>query len=236
MRAGRQSGGVALPSPRSAALALGAIIAALAAMHAVGVWVDRAMDVEIVLERFGLNEEQSVPTWFSSMQLFVAGMLLVAVAKTDGDRMVRRMAGVVAAALVFFSMDEVATIHESLTGVLERYPWVPRFQGERGVWIFLYGGLGLIAAPFALPGWWRLTRRRRVHGLGLAAGVAMFVLGGVVVEAAGYFGPKNVLLEETLEMAGIALIVVTTLAILEDRGADDFETLPVTRESRSGRG
>jgi len=203
-----------------AAVVLGLIIVALAGLHLLAVWFAESFDIEVLQSWFDLDGEQTLPTWFASVQLLAVGILLARIAKTDAESSIRRMAGIVAVALVFFSIDEVATIHESITGILERFSWVPRFSGEHGIWIFVYAGLAVAASPFVLPGWWKMLRRTPLHALGLAAGAATFFFGGVGVEIASYFGHGSVVMEETLEMAGVALMLVTSLAILEETEGD----------------
>jgi hypothetical protein len=209
-----------IPRPRTAAVVLGLAIGALVGLHLLAVWFAESFDIEVLQSWFDLDREQSLPTWFSSVQLLAVGILLARVAKTDAESSIRRMAGIVAVAFVFFSIDEVATIHESITGILERFSWVPRFAAEHGIWIFVYAGLSVAASPFVLPGWWKMLRRTPLHALGLAAGAATFLLGGVGVEVARYFGRGGVVMEEALEMAGVALMLVTSLAILEAAGGD----------------
>jgi hypothetical protein len=74
------------------------------------------------LKLFDVGEERSIPTWFESMQFMLCSVLLavVAVAKRQrGERYVLHW-GVLSAILLYMSLDEVATIHETMGAQLQR--------------------------------------------------------------------------------------------------------------------
>lgn len=216
MAVGMQGGRTfVLPKPSRVAVLLGVVIVVLGFLHVAGFWLEEAFDIEFVRSRFDLEAERNVPTWFSSTQLLLSSVALAAVARIDQRHAVRRMAAVIAPFLLFFSLDEAAVLHETVTGILGRFEWLPRIGGAHGIWIFLYLGAALVASPWALPGLAELWRGTRRHALGLVVGAAVYVAGGIGVEIFEYFERGNVLVEETLEMAGIALILVTALSMVQ---------------------
>src|SRR5688572_27691230 len=89
---------------------------------------------------FNLDDEANIPSWFSSVQLFSIGaVLLLATASPLRNRdHVRGLLAVLGAGFIFLSMDEAAVIHEKVTTVLARVSWTPRFSGGHGIWIFVY--------------------------------------------------------------------------------------------------
>ena len=73
---------------------------------------------------FDLNQEANIPTWFSSMQLLMVGLLLGVFAHAKYDWRQRSASlGLVALSLLFvlLSLDEVACLHENLGGKLVLY-------------------------------------------------------------------------------------------------------------------
>ena len=74
------------------------------------------------LRLFDVGEERSIPTWFESMQFMLCSVLLavVAIAKRQrGERYVLHW-GVLSLILLYMSLDEVATIHETMGAELQR--------------------------------------------------------------------------------------------------------------------
>lgn len=83
---------------------------------------------------------------------------------------------------------------------------MPRFEGEHGVWVFVYGAIGLVLlVAFARP-ILAMLRERHTVALLIGGGFATLVAGGVAVEIAYDYGlltgPLQTLAEETLEMIG----------------------------------
>ena len=180
------------------------------------------------LRLFDAGEENTIPTWFSSSQLLLCSFLLAAIAlahKRSGGRY-RRHWGILSLIFVLLSVDEVASMHESLDAELERLLaattgfdpggpissfWVVPAAAFTLVVLLAY--LGFIAH---LP---RTTRR-----LFLLAG-ALFVLGALgmeMLEAQVVFASGD---EAGFESArGLAKIAVGLLTSAEET----FEMLGVT--------
>jgi hypothetical protein len=174
---------------------------------------------------FYVDEEASVPAWYSSAALLTAAVLLLLIARaarSSRDHRWRYWAAL-AALFVGLSLDEVAQIHELLieplrgridaTGYLP-YPWV--MPGA----IFALAVV-LVFARFVLG----LPRKTRA--LFVAAGL-LFVSGGLGVEmiSAGLDFERDpaqaghvaaVTLQEGLEMCAIVVFLHALLSHLRDR-------------------
>jgi hypothetical protein len=158
-------------------------LAGLAARFALYVLGDEAFTRPLRL--FDVGEERSIPTWFESMQFMLCSVLLavVAVYKRQRSERYRLHWGVLSLILLYMSLDEVATIHETMGAELQRllhyltgftpggaisYFWV-----VPGALFVLVVGLAYLRFLFDLP---RDTRRWFVF-----AG-AVFLLGALGLE------------------------------------------------------
>lgn len=175
-----------------------------------------ATDLEVLETTFGLNEEQSVPTWYSSIQLLaLAGLLaLLGAAYRRRDSRITRTAWIGAIIAAFFSVDEVATIHESITGVLGRFDAVPTFEGGHGIWIFVYALIGIVVLVVTAPGILQIARLRARQAVWFALGALVFVAGGVGVEILSYSGSGQIVLEEAMELLGVAIMVAASYHLI----------------------
>jgi len=158
-----------------------------------------------------LDGEITVGTWWASVQLALASVALLFVARKDsllGRRASVRALLLGAATTMYFSIDETAGIHELLTGTLSDKN-VPGFNNGRGVWLFLYAGAAIVVLVFAVPGILSLLRTDRADSIRFAVGVGMLVFGGVIVEISGYYAESHfeVIVEESFEFLGVAVMI-----------------------------
>jgi len=95
-------------------------LAGLAARFALYTLGDEAFTRPLRL--FDVGEERSIPTWFESMQFMLCSVLfaVVAVAKRQRSERYSLHWGVLSLILLYMSLDEVATIHETMGAELER--------------------------------------------------------------------------------------------------------------------
>lgn len=214
-------------------LVVGALVALHFAVLSVAYGDDRYLD-QAEDERylfFDADHEISLPTWWQQSVLIGAAalaLLLAAEARRSGRSEARHWR-ILAAVLLFVSIDEGTQIHERLTeatrgaldvdGGLLHYAWIVPAALLLVVFVAAFARL-----------WWRLPDRPRAL-LG-AAGVS-YVLGGLVVEALGGAHEADhgkdwgytVLagVEEGLEMVGQVLIVHALLLLLALRlGRESF--------------
>ena len=170
-----------------------------------------------------LGADTSVPAWFSSIQLFLVGAVLLVAALNNGRPDVVRPSFLAAAGLafVFLSADESARIHEKITEVARagQLNWL-LIHGTHGAWIMVYlvaGALLLAAGRRSLLALWRHLRHEMQVA---AAGALVFVAGGVGVELIGFYlvpgsTPYKVAtaVEEFLEMAGVSVMLYAALLV-----------------------
>lgn len=180
---------------------------------------------------FDLDGEGNVPAWYSSSQLLAAGLLFLASA--SGPRRTEAVPGwfflLVGLGFLFLSLDESAGIHERVTVNFRHIEFLPRFAGDRGVWISLYLAAIVLVASLTARYWWRLWKLDRRGFIKLAAGAATFLLGAVGLEIASYGNLRSpemtdlyalqVAAEETLELCGSSLMVLGALSVFQRVGA-----------------
>jgi len=166
-----------------------------------------------------LDGEANIPAWFSSIQLFMVGALLLLIRRGGNARYLpsRLFQRIVGLGFLFFSLDEVAMIHERITESLKHLQWIPHFKGGHGIWIPLYFTIGVVVS-FAMyrdiRTMWRYFRRQTAI---IVTGFTMYVAGAVVLETIGYefldavpikyIGGAEAVLEEFLEMSGVSVIL-----------------------------
>jgi hypothetical protein len=211
------------------ALAIGVLtvlsLAEQSVIHLLG--MDHLEDLLIALD---LDAEGNIPTWFASATLLAAAGLAAwigSLTRARGGRDPghwRALAALLAAA----SVDEVAKLHEHL-GRLQ--PLLDTHGPVYFAWVIpgslVTVGLVLLFARFhhRLP-----VRTRR----GLALATALYFTGALVVEALGgwraeIMGMNNMThsliatVEEVLELAGVAVLIVTLLEHRAALAADEDE-------------
>lgn len=168
---------------------------------------------------FDLHSERTIASWFSSSQLLVAGLMLCFAAWREWGR--GPEAALFATAglgFAFLSADEAASIHEEITRFTVKYSFVPRFEGDHGVWIFVYALLGLTLCVLFHRGLFAVWRGRRQAALLFGVGFLTIVAGGVLVEILWYYGLASghlqAVTEEFLEMFGASLVVCGALVLI----------------------
>ncbi len=166
-----------------------------------------------VVNRFGLDEELSFPTWVNSMLALIAGYFAWIIGKHKVNKRKKMTWYVVALVGVFISIDEVASFHELL---LQALHILAKF-GDRqnfldNAWLILLPliTVGVIYGAHELhknlP---KNTSKRLVIAL------FVYLLGALVVEYLSIPFDKSLLvynlgmvvLEETLEMVGVWLVL-----------------------------
>jgi hypothetical protein len=175
---------------------------------------------------FDLEAELTIPAWFSTVQLFVVGMVFL-FKKTQipaDEKSARRCLTILGAGFVFLSADESAGIHEQVTVMLSKVAWMPRFHGNHGIWIFVYAAIGLGVLALIFPGLLSIWKNDRPAALMIAGGFGTLLLGGVGFEIIGYEYPTGSLfhsvesaMEEFLEMAGSSVLLCGALRLAPEK-------------------
>lgn len=175
---------------------------------------------------FDLSGDLSIPAWFSSVQLFVVGGVLLVASRNNRREQHLPSWFLVAGSLVFFflSVDEGAAIHERITGAARSWElnWL-LFKGGQGAWIAVYASIAVLVALssaryFGMA--WRHFRRETLIGF---YGAAMLVIGAVGFEIISYLFLRSgstprlykaeVVCEEFLEMSGVSVILYAALLL-----------------------
>jgi len=174
---------------------------------------------------FDLNREMNVPTLFSTLQLVLASALLAVVsvhARRTKARDPFYWTGL-AVVFAFLAGDEFCAWHEKLIEPLRR-----TFHATGALsftWVVPYSALVLLFVAGYVRFWWRLPPRTR--RLFAVAGV-LYVGGAVVMEMVGskiftVYGWESlqfeleVMVEEAMEMTGVAVFVYAILCYLGER-------------------
>ncbi len=179
-----------------------------------------------LIPMFNFEDEKNVPTYFSSMQLLFAAVLLGICAiqhKANDGKYLKHWVGL-AIIFVFLSLDEAAPIHEKTRTISQA------FFGTSGLlyyaWVIPFGAFAL--AVLAAYSGFLLRLPRRTATIFVVSG-AVFVAGaiglemfeGQINEAGGYKSfdyMALVTIEEFLEIVGIYAFIYGLLDYLTGDG------------------
>ena len=162
----------------------------------------------LIRQLFDLDEENNLPTWFSSFLLLNNALVLYLSAQSSigADRNYRVL---LAAGFLVLSIDEVAGLHESLNTAIDINWAIPA-----GILVIL---VGLAFVPFLL------SLQRRLAILFVLSGL-LYVSGAICVELLSEDMDEKSLaygfataLEEGLEMLGALMFLAVNLAEMKRR-------------------
>lgn len=175
--------------------------------------------------RFDLDQEMSVPTWFSQFLFLFSAILLFVVRSLPRELEAKRTKywTFLACLFVYFSIDDVAMIHEQFNdpvrALVENIPFANQLDTP---WVLLALVL-LIPLGLYLIRFLRSIDKRTCGQLMLAGTV--FLLGAIGVEListnfGGFEYKMIVALEETLENLGLVLFIRTLLLYIERQASN----------------
>lgn len=180
---------------------------------------------ERVHEVIDLDAEANLPTWFSSFQLALVAISFwtLATSVRATGRPSRRFLQTCGGFFLLLSIDETAMLHERITAAVgSRYiDWLPAYLaanvGDTLVCLFVVSACFAAAYPH-FRSLWQLSRRAMLVG---AAGCAVYLTGGAVLETIGYrmlsagvslsVYRVEVAFEEFFEMLGASLVLYAVL-------------------------
>ena len=170
-----------------------------------------------------LDAEQTAGSWFSSCQFFLIGVSLLVNNFKDlsPNPTSCKFLTLIGLGFIFLSLDEAATIHESISASLQHIAWMPRFKGQQGLWIPLYAVLGLGLLWLTRKNLFKIWIRHKKECTIFIYGFLTLLFGAVVLEIISYQYLRTpqmqnwylleVALEEGLEMLGASIILYAVL-------------------------
>lgn len=171
--------------------------------------------------RFDLDDESSVPTWFSQFLFLAVACAAFLTAYLERNRPRRRIWLGIGLLAVVFSLDEIATLHEYMLQTLH----VILFQDAQptafaNAW-WLVGSVVVIIAGWTL---WNIKKFLPIRTVTLffVSGL-IFWIGAIIFDGLTSFVPREsflnqgvlVAIEETMELTGVALALYATLDYIE---------------------
>jgi hypothetical protein len=171
--------------------------------------------------RFDLDDESSLSTWYSQLLFFLIGIAALAVMNLEKRRPMRQLWKVIATIGILFSVDEIAGLHERLLQSI--HVWLFKDNAPTGSanawWVVL---------PFVLvvATWlgWKMLRLlpRRTTLLFIISG-AVFISGAVIIDLSTNTVERETFLnqgifvavEESSELAGTVVALYAILAYIE---------------------
>ena len=179
---------------------------------------------------FDLDKESNAPTWWSTSQLLLIGVVLLGFAYHQFDRREpRSWALALAPALfLFLSLDEAAMVHEAVGRMLDGLVHLGDREDstlrETGVWMFfcapallaVVAGLGLTCARFFRGRRHILIRFAVGFGLLVGSAAGIETISNFVGDGFGY--QLETLVEEAGELIGETVLLWAALELLASYG------------------
>lgn len=191
-------------------------------MQSVAIASPESHSLRFIARIFNMDEEASLPTWFSQIVLLAAAITAFVIGHVRRYQSLKDVAHwyVISILLLYMSIDEGSSIHEGASGILDGV-----FDFESTWLTYSWVLAGLLAVLVVVIGffkfWLRLPSRTRWF---LFAAAVIFVLGAVGFEAVGGYVLNNspegftlrlmLLLEETFELSGASLVLYAGLDYL----------------------
>ncbi len=139
-------------------------------------WLDGSTISQGMRLLFGVDQEMSLPTWWSSTTLAGLGVLTWFVMRSRRhDSKIEQIAWILLAfGFLFLSIDEACMLHERIGGMIQSDGLYMHAR-----WIILWLPMGGIVGCFVL---WKLWRSSRSTVIGLVIGAVVFLSGAVGME------------------------------------------------------
>jgi hypothetical protein len=175
---------------------------------------------------FNLDSESSIPTWFSSIQLFVAAVTLLII--SSSAKYYKWFYLLAAVLILFLSFDEAAGIHETVSAYAKKNNveiLKSLMIGGHGAWIVPYIILGLLFLIFTARPIINIYRHYTKPFLYIFIGAFIVVIGFIGIEMLGYIlvsedavisNPWQVALEELFEMLGVSIAIFGLIMLGDD--------------------
>jgi len=168
---------------------------------------------------FDLDEELTLPSWFSAAQLFLIGIvfLLQNFRFPLPKNASLKLLSFIGLGFIFLSLDETVMIHERINWTFRHLDFLPRFKRGHGLWISIYATTALILLTI----WWKsileMWQSYPKQFILFTLGSLILLTGAVGLEIIGYQYLRvgelrylyiwEVAIEEGLEMMGASVIL-----------------------------
>jgi hypothetical protein len=162
---------------------------------------------------FDLDLETSIPTWFSATQLAAISLLLVGQAAKRPDW--RNPILLMGAVFMFLSIDEGASIHDSLYGLVRNQPTFG--TAPFLAWMLPYSCMAIVLLRVLWKPILSARRRAPLETALVACGAVVFATGGGALEIASHYVLiitserlpfiVSVMAEEFCEMVGVTIML-----------------------------
>lgn len=191
---------------------------------------------EAISQWFNLDTESTIPSWFSSIQIFCIALIFLIMSQdvNKEDKAFRWFLILVSLVFVFMAVDEAVGIHEQITNILRDVAFIPEFL-RGGIWMLMYLGTGLLLVIVFFKQVLRIWQQCRRGALFIAVGLALFLGGGIGLELVSYlfslYGTESafyyiqVVTEEFCEMMGMSLVLYGSLLLalqLQEETKEEF--------------
>lgn len=174
-----------------------------------------------ISNRFDVDDEASVPTWFSQAIWMGVALSSILAARLSGVKSARKLWLIMSAIGIFFSIDEVSGIHElSLQSLHLLFFGLQQSSSSLNAW-------WLVMPLVIVFGAWFLKKLHSVLGIKqwtlIMGGWLIFLIGAVGLELYGNDVPHNTFyyqgivtgVEEGLEILGAIVIFYVILSYLD---------------------
>ena len=212
----------------SVATVLGSSILSLLVLNLAAVWMQYLIEdprpvFQFFIRLFDFNQEGNIPSFFSSLLLLTASLLLFLIYGFEREAGNKSLGWLgLALVFVFLSLDEATQIHEFFIGYFRinfglsgyfYYAWIIPYGVAVGI-------LGLVYIPFFKRLDQSMFLTMAVSGaVFLSGAIGMEMFGGNTMDNEG-FGLRYMLfytMEETLEKSGVSLFIWSLLRFLSRR-------------------
>ncbi len=173
--------------------------------------------------RLDLDDEISVPTWYSQILLFTIGIGAFLAAYLQNRQASRRLWVIIGCLGLLLSIDEAASLHELVLQSLHNMYFLDTFPTvSRNAWWLI---TPLIVLPAGLLIWQAIKLLPKRTALFFILGGVLAVIGGTIVDAVAVIVPTTTFLyqgilvgfEEGLELLGSTIVLFAIADYIETR-------------------
>jgi hypothetical protein len=171
--------------------------------------------------RFNLDQEANIPTWYSTVLLFLVSMCSLTIyfygttLLSQSDRW-RSFWILMSSVYCFLSLDEAARLHE----LIDKHTSLK--------WVYVYAPFGAIFFLLCVFYLFSVRNNDRTLRIWLLGGLLLYATGGLFAEYYSYyFGPLSPILqqvefvlEEGLEVLGTIMVLMACFTELNQLNAD----------------